>query len=121
MRNKSSKNIGKLGEEMAAQYLRNKAYEILERNYRWARGEIDIVARKDNTLVFVEVKTASQGTFGPPESWVNHHKQRQIGEVALHYLQEKEIGEMDCRFDVVAITVHGKEWKINHIEDAFWL
>lgn len=106
---------------MAARHLRNKGYQILERNYRWARGEIDIVARKDDMLVFVEVKTARGATFGPPETWVDQRKQQQIGQVAEHYLQEKQIKGVDCRFDVVAVTAQGKEWKINHIENAFWL
>jgi putative endonuclease len=121
MDSKTIKNIGKLGEEMAAQYLRDKAYQILERNYRWARGEIDIVAKKDNMLIFVEVKTAQRDTFGPPETWVDRRKQQQIGQVAERYLQDKEIEGMDCRFDVVAVTFQGKAWKINHIENAFWL
>ncbi|MFQ5824676.1 MAG: YraN family protein [bacterium] len=121
MQNKSIKKIGKFGEEMAAEFLRNKNYEIIERNYRWARGEIDIVAKKDDMLIFVEVKTAQRDTFGPPETWVDQRKQQQIGQVAEHYLQEKEIDDMDCRFDVIAITAQGKEWKIKHIENAFWL
>lgn len=108
---------------MAAQFLRKKDFQILDRNYRWARGEIDIVAKKDEMLIFVEVKTAQSKTFGPPETWVDERKQQQLGKVAERYLQEKEIEGMDCRFDVVAITTQtqGKEWKIQHIENAFWL
>ncbi len=121
MKNKSSKDLGQLGEELAAQFLKKKDYEILERNYRWARGEIDIVAKKENILIFVEVKTTQSERFGPPETWVDSRKQQQIGIVAERYLQEKEIDEMDCRFDVVAVTLHGKAWEIKHLENAFWL
>ncbi|MFQ5753648.1 MAG: YraN family protein [bacterium] len=121
MQNNSPKKIGTLGEDMAAQYLEKQHYTIIERNYRWARGEIDIVAQKDDILIFVEVKTARGGTFGSPLTWVDVRKQHQLGQVAEHYLQEKEIEDMDCRFDVVAINAHGKQWKIQHIENAFWL
>lgn len=117
----SSKNLGDLGEQVAARFLASKQYEIVDRNYRWARGEIDIVAQKNDTLIFVEVKTARKDTFGAPETWIDKRKQNQLAQVALHYLQEKEIEGLDCRFDVVAIMAQGKQWTINHIENAFWL
>ncbi len=115
------KQLGRAGEEAAAAYLRDKAYRILERNYRWARGEIDIVAEDGDTLVFVEVKTARSDRFGPPEGWVDRRKQAQLGQVALHYLQEREITDRDCRFDVVAVRTDGRRWRFHHIENAFWL
>jgi putative endonuclease len=121
MQNNSSKSLGRQGEELAAEFLSNKHYKILERNYRWARGEIDIVAEKADTLIFVEVKTSRGASFGPPETWVDARKQQQIGRVAERYLQEKEIDGVDCRFDVVAVTFRGKTWDIKHIENAFWL
>jgi len=116
-----SKKIGKLGEEVAARYLQGKNYKIIDRNYRWARGEIDLVASKDDTLVFVEVKTARGNNFGPPETWVNERKRLQLGKVAERYLQEKEIDGVNCRFDVVAVWAQGPAWKVHHIENAFWL
>lgn len=109
------------GEQMAARYLQKMNYHIVEKNYRWGRGEIDIIAEKDNTLIFVEVKTARNESFGAPESWVDKRKQTQIGHVAQQYLMEKEIDNMDCRFDVVAITAQDQQWDIQHIENAFWL
>jgi putative endonuclease len=121
MPNKSNQNIGKLGEELAVRYLQGKQYQIVERNYRWARGEIDIIASTENTLVFVEVKTARGKNFGPPETWVNERKRLQLGKVAERYLQEKEIDGVNCRFDVVAVWAHGPAWKVHHIENAFWL
>jgi putative endonuclease len=113
--------IGKEGEEDAVEYLEREGYFILERNFRAERGEIDIIARDGNTLVFVEVKTTVRGGFGEPEEWVNQKKQTQIGKVAMGYLQEKRLENVDCRFDVVAVTKIGKKTRIRHIEDAFWL
>lgn len=121
MINRSSHKIGQQGEDMAVKFLSEKNYFILDRNYRWARGEIDIVAKKDDLLVFVEVKTAKSKNFGSPENWVDVRKQQQIGMVAERYLQEKEIENIDCRFDVIAVSAQGKDWKIHHIENAFWL
>ncbi|MCG8605985.1 YraN family protein [bacterium] len=116
-----TKTIGAAGEAAAIRHLQQKNYEILDRNYRWARGEIDIVAKQADTLVFVEVKTARGANFGSPETWVDERKQQQLGLVASHYLQEKEIEDTDCRFDVIAIRARGNDWQIRHIENAFWL
>jgi len=118
---KVTKRIGNSGEELAADFLSKNGYKILTRNYRWARGEIDIVAEKDNMLIFVEVKTARSKNFGAPETWVTERKQQQVGMVASRYLQENEIVDKDCRFDVIAISATGKDWQIKHIENAFWL
>jgi len=117
----STIDTGRQGEDLAAKFLLQHSYAILQRNYRWARGEIDIVAEKDGILVFVEVKTARGDAFGNPETWVTARKQEQIGLVAQRYLQEKEIQNMDCRFDVIAVKAHGQHWQIKHIENAFWL
>lgn len=118
---KSTKSIGKYGEDLAVEFLLEHDYHILERNFRWARGEIDIIAQKNGVLIFVEVKTAQTDSFGSPQSWVNERKQKQIGSVAERYLQVHEIINVDCRFDVIAVTANGNNWKINHIENAFWL
>ncbi|MFQ5601941.1 MAG: YraN family protein [bacterium] len=121
MPKKDPKSLGERGEQLAAEYLQKKRYRIRERNFRWARGEIDIVAQKDELLVFVEVKTARSDAFGEPETWVDERKQRQIARVAERYLQEQAISDMDCRFDVVAVKAQGNQWTIRHIENAFWL
>lgn len=115
------KNIGNLGEEIAARFLQKKAYKIVQRNYRWARGEIDIIARHDNVLVFIEVKTARGNSFGPPENWVDQRKQKQIGLVAEKYLQENDTSGTECRFDVIAVELQGTKPQVRHIENAFWL
>lgn len=119
---KNTKKLGRKGEHKAAEFLTKKGYTILIQNYRWARGEIDIVAQDGETLVFVEVKTKAGSTdFGEPETWVTPRKQQQIGQVALRYLQQNEIVDMDCRFDVVAVTYRQGQWLLKHIENAFWL
>jgi putative endonuclease len=113
--------VGRGGEEEAARFLTQKGYRILERNFRAERGEIDLVAIDGNSLVFIEVKTKAKDGFGEPEDWVSPKKQRQIGKVAMAYLQKHGLEDADCRFDVIAITHAGTEKRIHHIEDAFWL
>ncbi len=118
---RNRKSLGNLGEDLAVQYLMKNNYKILQRNYRHLSGEIDIIASKDDLLIFVEVKTARSRSFGNPETWVNEHKQQQIGRVAEIYLQENEIYDVDCRFDVIAVTFVQNQPRIKHIKNAFWL
>ncbi len=117
----STRVTGARGEELAAAYLRRKGYEILCRNYRCARGEIDIVAKDGQVLVFVEVKTGRSHSFGPPESWVDRRKQEHLGQAAAVYLEERGLEDVDCRFDVVAVRWEHDEARVQHIENAFWL
>ena len=112
--------VGAKGEELAARFLAAKGFEIVERNYRAGRGEIDLVAREGETLVFVEVKLDRTGRFGHPAGWVDHKKRRQIVRTALGYLQEHSLGDMDCRFDVVVIRLLPGGMSIEHIPNAFW-
>jgi len=114
-------SIGKLGENLAANFLEKKGYNILERNYRFSHGEIDIIAEKDGMLIFTEVKTKKFGDFGDPINWIKRGKQLQIGRVARGYLYEKNITDRDCRFDVILVTWEDGLWKIDHLENAFWL
>lgn len=116
----SKKTVGKKGEEVAAHFLRRQGFEILERNYHYRRGEIDIVARDRKTLVFIEVKTATSDRYGPPEGWVDFRKQQQVAKIATAYLQEHKLTNVDCRFDVIAVDTT-KENGINHIRNAFWI
>jgi len=112
---------GKKGEDEAARFLSSKGYEILERNFRKQEGEIDIIARDGDTLIFVEVKAGRQMSFGNPETWVDLKKQQKISLTAELYLQEHDIHDLDCRFDVVAVIFHDRGQHIKHIENAFWL
>lgn len=113
--------VGKQGEEIAQKFLSENGYAIIEKNYRFGHGEIDIIAEKDDMLIFVEVKTKKFGDFGDPITWVPRRKQRQIGSIARGYLFEKEITDKDCRFDVITVNWEKGDWQIDHIENAFWL
>ena len=117
----NKKDIGDQGEKLAFLYLEKKGYQILETNFRAGRGEIDIIARNSNTLIFIEIKTKKFGDFGDPITWVTKSKQRQIGRVAQAYLIKKGIQNLDCRFDVITLTWEAGSWQLNHIENAFWL
>jgi putative endonuclease len=116
----SAKRVGDLGEDAACQHLVRNGYEIVVRNFRWRHGELDIVARKDNVLAFVEVKSQYRGGFGDPLTWVTPKKQRQITLTALRFLQVNEIVDTDCRFDVIVVSFGGRHPEIRHIENAFW-
>ncbi|MBT8386763.1 MAG: YraN family protein [Ignavibacteria bacterium] len=118
----SNKELGKKGEEIAAKLLTEKGYEILERNYRYSHGEIDIVAKdpSDGYTVFVEVKARQNLEYGEPEYAITNNKQKQIKKMAELYLFEKEILVLGCRFDVVTVLLQGKGNPIiNHYENAF--
>jgi len=112
---------GQKGEDEAVRFLSAKGYEILERNFYTRDGEIDIIAKDGETLVFVEVKAGRQLAFGDPETWVDLKKQQKIGLTAEVYLQSHNIENMDCRFDVVAVIFYSTGQHIKHIENAFWL
>ncbi len=116
---KGLRELGRRGEERAADYLRRKGYRILERNYQTREGEIDIVAKQGGTLVFVEVKTARGLSFGHPQSWVNRRKRAHLFRAALAYMAEKGNLEASCRFDVIAIVMKSKKTRLTHIPDAF--
>jgi len=107
--------IGKLGEEKASEFLKNNGYTVLERNFRCKIGEIDIIAKIKDTIVFVEVKTRSSIKFGYPKEAVDYRKQTKIHNVALTYLKLKGKLDSKIRFDVIEIL----DGSVNHIENCF--
>lgn len=112
--------LGKKGEKIAVDYLKKKGYRIVERGYRLFRGELDIIAYDQETLVFAEVKTRAGTEFGHPEEAVTPAKQNQIKRIAQGYLMERGLGDPNCRFDVLAILINGDDNAvITHFEDAF--
>ena len=118
----ATKKIGEEGEDIAAELLASKGYEIIERNYRYGKGEIDIIALdpKKKCIVFVEVKSRQNLEFGSPEYGITKNKIHQIRKIAEAYLYEKDIKDTDCRFDVIAILFRSKiKPLINHYENAF--
>lgn len=109
---------GQKGERIASEYLQKQGYTILHKNYRYKRGEIDLIAKKESLLVFVEVKTRSTDTFGYPEEAVNLRKERMLLNAADEYIQQQN-WKRDIRFDIIAVTLTTPEPFIHHIEDAF--
>ncbi len=107
---------GSRHEDEAAAWLEKQGYTVLEKNFRWARGEIDLIAHKDSTLIFIEVKYRSSSRYGFPEEAVPHQKQIKIIRTAQYYLNLHGYkSPISCRFDVIAIE--GEH--IRHIENAF--
>ena len=118
-----NKIIGDKGEKIARTYIKQQGMNILTENYRALKGEIDIIARDGDCIVFIEVKTNSSKSEFTPELRVNRAKQEQIGKIALMYLIETNQTDVDCRFDVISIILHlnseKQTYEINHIKDAF--
>jgi putative endonuclease len=110
---------GKKGEELAVAHLQKLGYRILERNYRCPLGEIDIVAREKNTIVFVEVKSRKTEQFGDPELAVGKTKQRKLTLIALYYLARRNDTPLRARFDVVAVKMLPDHTEVELIRDAF--
>jgi len=117
-------SLGKRGEQLALDHLIALGYTIEARNYRCPFGEIDIIARDKEILVFIEVKTRISGRFGSPQEAVDLRKQQRISRIALHYLTcvHRRGNQEACRFDVVSVLrTHDGEWSIEVIKDAFSL
>jgi putative endonuclease len=110
------KDIGNSGEEKAADFLQSKGYQVMETNYRHKRGEIDIIVKNDELMVFVEVKTRNNVEFGTPEQFVSQRQRQVIIETANAYISEVDWHGL-IRFDIVAIV---PEKEIVHFEDAFY-
>lgn len=112
--------LGKLGEDIACDYLIRKGYTIVSRNEKNLMGEIDIIATIDDVLVFVEVKARETTDFGLPQEAVTPIKQQKIRKTATYYLKRKKLlDKVACRFDCIAIIAKGNSFNIDHIENAF--
>lgn len=112
-------DTGKLGEKLAADYLRKKGYKIEACNYRYKRNEIDLIVRQQDLLIFVEVKARSgNADWGYPEESVSHQKARRVINCANAYIF-KTNWQGDIRFDIISVEL-GKEIRITHFEDAFY-
>lgn len=121
--NMYKKLVGNMGENVAVDYLKKKKYKILEKNFTAGKGEIDIIALKDKTTVFIEVKTRQNDSFGTPSEAVDLRKRKKLIETATRYINEKN-PDTGFRFDVIEVYGCLKDGefyfeKIEHIEDAF--
>lgn len=116
------KNRGLWGENKAVEFLKAKNYTILVRNYHSRFGEIDIIARKQNTIIFVEVKTRKNTAFGFPAEFVDYKKQQKIMKTAQLYINDNFNAEFDYRFDIIEVF-HYDDNKVNfnHLKGAFEL
>lgn len=108
------RKLGNRGEKIAAKFLRKQGYQIIEKNYRSRLGEIDIVAKEDESVVFVEVKTRCSTDFGLPEEALSYDKRRRLSKLALGYLAHRRIKDTNCRFDVVSILMDNN--RANHVK-----
>nr|BCX01257.1 MAG: UPF0102 protein [Bacteroidota bacterium] len=113
--------LGRRGEALAATYLERKGWRILDRNYRFERAEVDLVATDGREIIFVEVKTRASDQMGYPEEAVTARKRRQLYRVAEAWLQERRMWGSPIRFDIIAILWPPKgEPVVEHFEDALW-
>ena len=116
----NKRSTGSKGEDIACEFLSKLGYKIIERNYRYRHGEIDIIAKDGGIFVFVEVKYRKSLEYGTPDTAITNSKQKQIRKVAEAYLYENEIKDTMCRIDVVAILELPKQKpEINHYMNAF--
>ncbi len=112
--------LGKIGEQLAADYLSRNGYEILARNYYYDKAEIDIIAQKDSkNLVIVEVKTRNSDYFGDPQDFVKPSKIKLLVKAANEYVISKDL-DVEVRFDIIAVIKNKFIEKIEHFEDAFY-
>ena len=110
--------LGKLGEEYAVVFLQKSGFEILETNWTFQKAEIDIIARKENVLAIVEVKTRSSIEFGLPQDFVKPKKIQLLVKAVNEYVITNDL-EVTVRFDIIAIHKKDNEFIIEHLEDAF--
>jgi len=112
--------IGFEGERRAVEFLKTEGFRILKTNYRTKMGEIDIIAKKDDLIAFVEVKTRHSYAYGRPEEAVDRRKRKRIIKAAKYYLIENDLyDKQDIRFDVLSLTTKKSTFEIDYFENAF--
>jgi putative endonuclease len=111
--------LGKLGEELAVEFLQKEGYEILETNWTFQKAEVDIIAKKENILAIVEVKTRSSLEFGLPQDFVKPKKIQLLVKAVNEYVVTNDL-DIEVRFDIIAVHKEGKTFAIEHLIDAFY-
>ena len=111
--------LGKKGELLAINFLVKNGYRILDKNWRYQKAEIDIIAQKKETLAVIEVKTRSSIDFGNPQDFVNPKKIKLLVSAIDEYIISKDL-DVNVRFDIIAIVREGNNFTIEHLEDAFY-
>nr|WP_315145127.1 YraN family protein [uncultured Flavobacterium sp.] len=112
-------DLGKLGEEMAVEFLQKNGYEILETNWTFQKAEVDIIAKKENILAIIEVKTRSSLDFGLPQDFVKPKKIQLLVKAVNEYVISNDL-DIEVRFDIIAVHKEGKTFAIEHLMDAFY-
>ncbi len=110
--------IGKLGEDIATEYLKKNNYRIVERNFECKQGEIDIIAIDKNEVVFIEVKTRSNEQYGKPVEAVTEYKKKHLIKAIKYYIYKNKIEKVFIRIDVIEVYVKNSKYFINHIKQA---
>ena len=108
--------IGKLGEEIVTQYLNQKGYKIIERNFTCKQGEIDIICIDKKELVFIEVKTRTNDKFGKPVEAVDVNKKKHLFKAIKYYLYSRNLENEYVRIDVIEVYLYKQSYRINHIK-----
>jgi putative endonuclease len=111
-------DLGKEGEKIAVEYLQENGYVILEKNYRYLKAEVDIIAKKEHLLIGIEVKTRTSDYFGNPQDFINK-KKIELLTSAINYYVIKNALDVEVQFDIVAILKNNNTIQIEHLEDAF--
>lgn len=111
---------GKLFEDLAVEYLVKKGYKVVERNFHCSFGEIDIIAKKDEVLCFIEVKARSSKNFGSSLESITVYKQKKIMKVAEFYMMKNKIYDKPLRFEAIGVDISNDPPLIEHIENIFY-
>ncbi|WP_372755932.1 YraN family protein [Mariniflexile sp.] len=111
--------LGKKGEQLAVDFLLENGYAIIERNYRFDKAEVDIIAQKENILAIIEVKTRTTADFGNPQDFVKPKQIQRLVKAVDAYVTTNDLN-VEVRFDIVAIVKDGKQFKIEHLKNAFY-
>jgi putative endonuclease len=114
-------DLGKLGEDLALKKIKRMGYKCIVRNYRCSLGEVDLIAKDGDTLVFVEIKTRKGKSLEYAKEAVDRRKKRQLSKVALAYMKENHCSGTKSRFDVVAVNLEGNKKQIEVVKNAFEL
>ena len=111
--------LGKKGEQLAVDFLLENGYDIIECNYRFDKAEVDIIAKMDQTLAIVEVKTRSTSNFGDPQDFLKPKQIKRIVKAVDEYVLVNKL-DVEVRFDIIAIVKENKEYSIEHLKNAFY-
>lgn len=111
--------LGKIGEQLAVDFLESKGYEIIVRNYTFQKAEIDIIAKHNNMMICVEVKTRNSEFFGDPQEFVKPSKIKLLVKAMDAFILENDIA-LESQFDIIAVLKNNKTEQLTHYENAFY-